>query len=558
MTRLDTANLFAGLGPDEVARIEGALQTVTFTPGAVIIGEGDSPAGIFILVSGTAEVTVVDPDGGERSLGSVRPGDVIGEVSALTGEPATATVRAREEVRVRVLPLDVLDEQSAQSPQLVQNLGRILALRLARADRRGRERHMRRTIGVRAIGVEPIVLHAFAASLAWHRNAAVALVAPPAVDGIPDAGDRADARRTAQRVDPESEGRLQEGFRHVLVMLDDADVRRDVDHIVLLLAEGAVSPPPEPDATSVRVPEFDARERELLRTGLLEPIGVASRALGAAARAALELRVGVAFGGGAIRGWAHYGVLKVLERELVPVDAVSGTSVGAAIAAQFAQGHSADAAADDLDEASRTIFKPRLGRGSLLSATGMRAGMQLLFGEERIEELPLPLGVTATDLAAECQVVLRRGPVWQAVLASCAIPGIYPPQNVEGRLLVDGGVLDPVPSDVVAALGADIVIGIKLTRPAATRVRREGRQPGVLDLVGTTFHLMQGKIASDAAARAQVLVEPVFEDGAGFGLRRFREGRARYVELGEAAAEAALPRLAAALPWLASPRSARP
>jgi NTE family protein len=172
-----------------------------------------------------------------------------------------------------------------------------------------------------------------------------------------------------------------------------------------------------------------------------------------------------------------------------------------------------------------------------------------MFGDRRFEDLAIPLAVTATDLQAESETVLRRGPLVEALLASCAIPGIYPPQPLEGRLLVDGGVLNPVPSNLVLELGADVAIGVRLTKPAATAARVPHRKPGVIDLVATTFQLMQGKIASEAASRARILVEPVFDDAIGFGLRKFGQGR-RYIEVGEAAAEAALPRIAAALPWV--------
>ena len=172
-----------------------------------------------------------------------------------------------------------------------------------------------------------------------------------------------------------------------------------------------------------------------------------------------------------------------------------------------------------------------------------------MFGDRRFEDLAVPLAVTATDLQAESEAVLRRGPLVEALLASCAIPGIYPPQPVDGRLLVDGGVLNPVPSNLVLQLGADVAIGVKLTKPAATAERVPHGRPGVIDLVATTFQLMQGKIASEAASRARILVEPVFTDSAGFGLRKFGEGR-RFVEIGEAAAEEALPRIGAVLPWV--------
>jgi NTE family protein len=181
----------------------------------------------------------------------------------------------------------------------------------------------------------------------------------------------------------------------------------------------------------------------------------------------------------------------------------------------------------------------------------MTRALKDLIGERTlIEELGLPLGVTATDLLSQRLVVLRNGVLWEALRASTAIPGVFPPHRMGTYLLVDGGVLDPVPTDVVARMGADVVIGVKLTRTRRTE-RGTPETVGMLDALTATFNLMQGKIAADSAARAGIVIEPTFDDTAGFGIRKFREGR-RLVETGYAAAEAALPRLASALPWLSS------
>jgi NTE family protein len=146
--------------------------------------------------------------------------------------------------------------------------------------------------------------------------------------------------------------------------------------------------------------------------------------------------------------------------------------------------------------------------------------------------------------------VFRRGPVWRALLASMSIPGIYPPQRFGRFLLVDGGVLNPVPSNVAAAMGADVVIAVKLAWQYPQSVEKApGRTPSVIETILRSFEAMEHRLSADTAAAATIQIEPVFPDPAGMGLRRFRRGR-RYEPYGEAAAEAALPRITAALPWL--------
>jgi NTE family protein len=137
-----------------------------------------------------------------------------------------------------------------------------------------------------------------------------------------------------------------------------------------------------------------------------------------------------------------------------------------------------------------------------------------------------------------------------------AIPGIYPAQRIGTYALVDGGILNPVPSNVAAELGADTVIAVKLAgRPApesrpAEQPAGPARTPGVIPAILRSIEMMQSKIVTDTAAAATLVIEPDFpQGGRGWGLRHFTDGR-RYVAVGEAAAEAALPRIAAALPWL--------
>jgi len=150
-------------------------------------------------------------------------------------------------------------------------------------------------------------------------------------------------------------------------------------------------------------------------------------------------------------------------------------------------------------------------------------------------------------------VVFRRGPVWQAVLASMSIPGIYPPQTVGKMLLVDGGVLNPVPTNVVADMGADVVIAVKLASPPATTGRftpAATSGPSLIQSFVRTLEVMQSRITSFTTATATVVLEPAFPPGQGWGLRNFNLGR-RFIPLGEQAALEARGQIAAVLPWVA-------
>ncbi|TBH21760.1 patatin-like phospholipase family protein [Thermus thermamylovorans] len=180
--------------------------------------------------------------------------------------------------------------------------------------------------------------------------------------------------------------------------------------------------------------------------------------------------VALALGGGGVRGYAHLGVLAVLEEAGIPIRGLAGSSAGALAAAAYAFGHK------DPWKVQGKVFDPELAelrqggslralarvfsalrRPALAEPKRLAEGLKGLFGEARLEESPLPLAVQAADLLSGESVVLRRGPVWRAVLASMAIPGLFPPVDWEGRLLVDGDVAEKVPVRAARALFPKVV-----------------------------------------------------------------------------------------------------
>jgi NTE family protein len=208
-----------------------------------------------------------------------------------------------------------------------------------------------------------------------------------------------------------------------------------------------------------------------------------------------------------------------------------------------------------LDTVGAMSVRLSLPTKSLLSNTSLRRAIQQIGGNTRIEDLNVPLAVVATDLSAQQEVVFRRGLAWSAVLASISIPGIYPAQRIGSSTLVDGGVLNPVPINVVAEMGADLVLAVKLVNRSITRVEAlEAREPASdgSSLIRTflqAIDLMQSSIGTETASAATILIEPALKDVARVELRNFTQGR-RFIEQGEAAAESALPRIAASLPWV--------
>ena len=176
--------------------------------------------------------------------------------------------------------------------------------------------------------------------------------------------------------------------------------------------------------------------------------------------------VGVAFGGGGLRGTAHVGVLKVLTEYGVPIDMVAGTSIGSAIGALYASGYDWKMIKflfDNFDIES--LLKVRPTRAGLIPADGYTALIRTCTRRKQIEEMEIPLKIVAVDLVSYKRILFDRGDTAAAVRASSAIPGVFTPVTMGDMVLVDGFVLDNCPGDVVREMGADVVIAISLHAP---------------------------------------------------------------------------------------------
>lgn len=183
------------------------------------------------------------------------------------------------------------------------------------------------------------------------------------------------------------------------------------------------------------------------------------------ARNGRGLRIGLALGGGAARGWAHIGVLKVLSEAGVKFDVLAGCSIGAVVGGCYAAGK-----LDALEEFARSLTKRRimglldfhLAGSGLIGGDRLRRLLEGDLGATRIEDLPLRFATVATELFTGHELWLTRGPLIQALRASYALPGVFDPVRIGGRWLMDGALVNPVPVTVARALGADLVICVNL------------------------------------------------------------------------------------------------
>ncbi|MEA3431962.1 MAG: patatin-like phospholipase family protein [candidate division WOR-3 bacterium] len=179
-------------------------------------------------------------------------------------------------------------------------------------------------------------------------------------------------------------------------------------------------------------------------------------------------KIGLALGSGAARGLAHIGVLKALEEESIPINIISGTSMGAIVGAYYAK----EGQAAILEEVALGIDWKKLARLLDLNLALLQKGfvhgykvkefLQSLIGDVKFEDLEIPLAVVAADAETTEEIIITKGSVVEAVRASISMPGIFTPVKWQDRFLIDGGVVNPVPADVARNMGAEIVIAVNV------------------------------------------------------------------------------------------------
>lgn len=218
-------------------------------------------------------------------------------------------------------------------------------------------------------------------------------------------------------------------------------------------------------------------------------------------------RVGIAFGGGGVRGFVHLGVLRAFEEAGIRADVVAGTSVGALAATLYASGLSASEIESLAKSASRyELLDLVVSREGVINGQAYASWIRIVTGHRSMRELPVPLGITVTDLSAGKALLVVDGDPGEAVQTSATVPGVVIPVHSNERTYVDGGVLTIVPVRFVRAMGADVVIAVDIYCGKHPALRGNA-----LDTVLKTFRLQSCLLSDTELAEADILIRPEFE-----------------------------------------------
>lgn len=494
---LESIEAFAGLTRAELGGLLSLLEPRHLPAGEVVVTEGERTAGIYLVAYGRLRV-YRQQDGREQFITELSPGDTVGEGEVLTGTPATASVRAVRDSLVLLLSPEGLQRVTEWHPDVPLRMAKRLLRRSVVAGHVLSEGSVAtvRTIAVVPAGPEPMppaFVEALAAAL--ESFGPVYRVSSRSIDAVLGEGTAETSLHDARngRI-VEWLQRLERSHRIVLYEADPTTTGwttrclRQADRVVRVARADAPAElngierkllAPGGTATTVR------QELVLIHQGPQRPRGTARWMAGWVVDAHHHVRlgetshyqrlarlitgqaVGVVFGGGGARGASHLGVVRALEEAEVPIDVVGGTSIGCIAAFMYAMGwdHAQRMEKLPLFFSRRLIIQPTLPFVSLSSG---RRLLRLITNETEqlsVEDLWVRFFSVSTNLSQATQVVHQRGDLATALRASVSLPGILPPVRQGGDLLVDGGLLNNLPIDVMqGVMGGGRIIAVDLRR----------------------------------------------------------------------------------------------
>ena len=224
-------------------------------------------------------------------------------------------------------------------------------------------------------------------------------------------------------------------------------------------------------------------------------------------------RIGLALGTGSARGWAHIGAIRALEERGIKADLVCGTSIGALVGAAYASGEldRLEAWVTGLAWTKVVRLMDLTWRGGLIRGQRLFTLFRTIFQDRDIDSLPIPYGAVATELYSGRELWLRQGNLLDAVRASCALPGLFTPVIRDNVVLVDGGLVNPVPVSMCRALGAELVIAVDLSWGKLGPYRERGRAVAPREMPGWLSRLRPGGVQKKSEVEQPATLPSIFE-----------------------------------------------
>ena len=480
---------FPSMGENLVQSMAAAATWLAMSGGSSLFNQGDASEAMYIVVSGLLGVYVGgsgDEKDPERMIGSIGPGELVGEMGCIAGETRSATVRALRATELIAISSATLEELAREDPVILRTLSRTLVARLRRAQEGKSVAFRSRTYCLVPQSEDSSGARAFAADFTA-ALAALGTVYLATQDSCPD--------QTA-----DSLSSIEVAHEYVVYFADAAMTSwsrlclRQAD-TVLIVARGEDTPRPAASSIEPLNPGIPV-DLVLLWHGPIAPNRTAAWLdvlhprrqfhvrtppdIDRAARLLTGLGLGLVFSGGGARGLAHIGVARALSERGIPIDAVCGTSIGSLIGALVAlewEFERMRACADSFSRRHplRDLILPRV---SLLSGRSVKTAFDDWFGDWAIEDTPIRYACVSANLNTGAASVHLRGKLKTWVRASTALPGVYPPVLEEGGVHIDGGIVNNLPADVVREQGIGLVVGVDVGSVALPTA-----SPGIVEIL---------------------------------------------------------------------------
>jgi predicted acylesterase/phospholipase RssA len=498
--------LFNNLEEKDLKLIASYLHKETYVKGDMVFNEGDVGDSMYLVESGQVAVRHANSDDTIAVLG---PGSFVGETALLLAQPRTAGLQVVIDAELWVLSKEELEQILNSSPSIGLEMMRELSQRLVTTTRR-EKRHLTRRITA-------LIPSANEQGEDWggfELGQALASQVKKTVGVLPLPGAKLENVVTLSGgvmfLDNDSldEAYLAkslshqiEVYRHIIVIVPralDSLAQKAIDLADTVVAVG--QPPPWLGAIEKKqdVWTVSGSKTDLWRT----------------ARRLTNRTIGLALSSGGSRGLAHLGVLKVLLEEDIPIDMVAGTSAGAWFGAFFALGWSKERI-DQFTEEIKSVTKfsnwdlnipPRTG-----IAKGRRARDRVIdrsVESRTFEDLKIPLCVVAADILTGDEVIFDSGPLADAIRASLSVPVLADPWYYQGRYLVDGGIVNPLPADILRNRGADIIIASSVIQPLSQSYSgNRNEMPNILQIVFNIYSAMEAQVVEDQLPLIDVLIQ---------------------------------------------------
>jgi NTE family protein len=520
--------IFHNLTSAEIEKVAEKVQILELKKGDLVFEEGKGNPYFYAISTGIVEVFRSAKGNSTEILEILRKGDYFGIISLLTNQPHSSTAICLEDTRLLRMNSKDFRKILNEIPSLSISFSKMLSLTLRKENLGGRD-DIRNTVvsfwgnpensssfvesildeTKKASSKDPILLK-FQKSKKDNTHPYEKVyhtISKPKIREIMD--------------------RYMASFEFIFLDLSDSlpEVRRTLleGTDILYYPEGYLA---SPDLERIKA-DFPGIEIQSIAENNPHLVKTLSRKISGK-------RVGIALGGGAALGLAQIGILKVCQEEGLEFDMIAGTSIGAVIGAYWAAGVPWNKLLEVMSEFDSVFkffrFMDFSFQKGLFSGRNIRSLLEKDLSGMQFSDLKIPLKLITCDIKTRKEIVLDEGNLLDAILASSAIPGVFSPmRQPDGKVLVDGGIVNPLPVSALAKEGINRIVAVNSMPSSKNLIRTDDKDPSILDIIVNSLYSLQYRIGKYSSQEADVYINPILENSSWFEFYRGKE----FMEFGE-------------------------